>query len=31
MEITNKYPITIFKNEYGKYVAGLSKKNADGK
>lgn len=31
MEITNKYPVTIFKNEYGKYVAGISKKNSEGK
>ena len=31
MEITNKYPVTIFKNQYGKYYVGLSKKNEEGK
>lgn len=31
MEVTNKYPIMIFKNQYGKYMAGFSKKNSEGK
>ena len=29
MEITNKYPVMIFKNQYGKYYMGMSKKKDD--
>lgn len=30
MNIENKYPVTIFKNENGKYVVGISNKKQDG-
>lgn len=30
MNIVNNYPVTIFKNEDGKYVVGLSNKKQDG-
>ena len=30
MNISNNYPVTIFKNEDGKYVVGLSNKKQDG-
>lgn len=30
MEIISKYPVMIFKNDYGKYFCGISKKNMDG-
>ena len=30
MEVISKYPVMIFKNEYGKYYVGLSKKKDDG-
>ena len=30
MEIISKYPIMIFKNQYGKYYTNLSRKKSDG-
>jgi len=30
MNIECKYPVMIFKNEKGRYTAGISKKNQDG-